>query len=536
MRRRNDIQRSRGEERGEFRDFGILKTKGIRQRQVQAEISSSNDMQFSRLSGERILRILRGNDLTQIRGLSKYFAQTNGIYSRAVRYLSDIYRFDFLLYPDIDLDDDLNEAKQKKILKRFNDTLEYFDLSNIQSNARKWAAQICLEGVYYGYICDDVRDRLVVQDLPSDFCRSRFLYRGKPVVEFNVQYFDKVANEESKRNQILDLFPIEIKKGYLKYSKNRSERDSEWIILDLKRAFKFSFYGNDTPPFVSAIPSLINLDEVHDLEKEKLLQELQSILVQQFDLDKNGEIPFSMTELQALNQNAIDMVGDAVGVSVLSTVANVHLEDLSPEAGTQSQGKAGAAQDSVYSDMGISSNLFNTVGNLAMEKSVITDAAYAKQLLLQFESFLNSLIEEFFNKGNLTFKIKILETTIFNHKDLSNHYKDLTKIGFSRFLPMVSMGHSQKEVASMAKLEQQIMGIDNWMLPPFSSNTMSSDTWSDIKALQQSSKEVKINKEEKVGEKASEIIKDVEEEKIGRPEKPDDQKSDKTIANKESMS
>jgi len=39
------------------------------------------------------------------------------------------------------------------------------------------------------------------------------------------------------------------------------------------------------------------------------------------------------------------------------------------------------------------------------------------------------------------------------------------------------MGHSQKEITSLAKLEQQVMQLDAYMLPPFSSNTMSSETW-----------------------------------------------------------
>lgn len=55
-----------------------------------------------------------------------------------------------------------------------------------------------------------------------------------------------------------------------------------------------------------------------------------------FELDKNGQLPFTMPELQRLNQNALDMVGDAVGVSVLSTVANVHMEDVGSQDGKSS--------------------------------------------------------------------------------------------------------------------------------------------------------------------------------------------------------
>ncbi|DAT81167.1 MAG TPA: portal protein [Caudoviricetes sp.] len=227
------------------------------------------------------------------------------------------------------------------------------------------------------------------------------------------------------------------------------------------------------------------------------------------------------------------MVGDAVGVSVLSTVAEVSLEDLATSSGTESQNNLEAAQNSVYNALGISANLFNTDGNLALEKSIIIDEAYIKPLLLQFEQFFNRYLEWKFNKKDLKFRMKMLLTSIFNSSDMSSKYENLTKIGFSRFLPMVALGHTQKEVISMAKLEQQIMQLDAYMLPPFSSNTMSSDTWSDIKAQQQQI--LSGGKVTPVGGQAdaarSGSVTSDSNGGAGRPQLPNDKKSDKTIAN-----
>jgi hypothetical protein len=529
--------------RAEYRDFGLLTVRSMKQKQSQAQVfKDASPTNFSRMTGEQIIRIIQGTDLAQIRNLSKYYSQTNGIYARAVRYLADLYRFDFMIYPNLDLnsDEELQDEKQvDKILKKFNEVLEHFDSSFIQMQARKWACQVVLEGVYFGYICDDINDKLCIQDLPTNYCRSRFYHRGRPIIEFNVKYFDKITNDQKVREQLLALFPQEIQDGYRKQTRGELPAETQgddagWIILDLQRAFKFNFYDNDYPPLLHVIPALINLAEVQDLEKEKLLQELQKILVQTFGLDKNGQIPFTLPELQRLNQNAIDMVGDAVGISVLSTVAEVHLEDLTPEKGRKSDDTVNAAEMSAYNDMGISMNLFNTEGNLALEKSIITDEAYVKQLVLQFERFFNEYIEWKFSKNTLKFRMKMLTTTIFNHIEVSDKYKDLTKLGYSRFLPMVALGHTQKELISMAKLEQQIMEIDNWMLPPFSSNTMSSDTWSDIKTIQQTGG-IRVNQGGGQSMKDTAIA-DLGGDTGGRPEKPNDQKSEKTIANGESKS
>lgn len=178
------------------------------------------------MSNDKLIKICRDKDLAKKRQLSRWFFQTNGMYNRAVRYLADILKFDFMLYPNLDLDKEIQDAESEKILKKFNEVLEHFDNSAIQLLCRKWAAQICIDGAYYGYICDDINDKLVVQDLPTDFCRSRFLHRGLPLVEFNVEYFNKVTNNDDVREQYLALFPAEIQEGYRKFKNGKMKAET----------------------------------------------------------------------------------------------------------------------------------------------------------------------------------------------------------------------------------------------------------------------------------------------------------------------
>lgn len=232
------------------------------------------------MSNDRLIKICRDKDMAKKRQLSRWFFQHNGMYNRAVRYLADILKFDFMLYPNLDLDKEIQDAESDKILKKYNEVLEHFDNSAIQLMCRGWAAQICMDGAYYGYVCDDINDKLVIQDLPIDYCRSRFLHRGLPLVEFNVEYFNKVTNNDDVREQYLALFPAEIQEGYRKFKNDKLKAETQgdkdgWMLLDVNHAFKLNFYGSwdqDVPPFLQAIPSLIELSEVQDLEKEKLLQ------------------------------------------------------------------------------------------------------------------------------------------------------------------------------------------------------------------------------------------------------------------------
>lgn len=36
----------------------------------------------------------------------------------------------------------------------------------------------------------------------------------------------------------------------------------------------------------------------------------------------------------------------------------------------------------------------------------------------------------------------MLETTIYNYKDMSKMYKEQTQIGFSKMLPQIALGHT----------------------------------------------------------------------------------------------
>ena len=114
----------------------------------------------------------------------------------------------------------------------------------------------------------------------------------------------------------------------------------------------------------------------------------------------------------------------------------------------------------------------------------------------------------------------MLETTQYNYKDLSKTYKELTANGQSKFLPMVALGHSQSSVLNLAYFENEILNLSAIMIPPLMSSTMNGEDVLGKRNQGNSNKTQETSEETK---------------SAGRPEKADDQKSDKTIKNKESM-
>lgn len=112
-------------------------------------------------------------------------------------------------------------------------------------------------------------------------------------------------------------------------------------------------------------------------------------------LDKNNDLVFDIDEMQDLHNNAVKMLGKAIGIDVLTTFADVDVADLADKSTTTTVDELSKVERALYNESGVAQNLFNTDGNLALEKSILNDEASMYCLLLQFESFFNNLIEQF---------------------------------------------------------------------------------------------------------------------------------------------
>ena len=216
-------------------------------------------------------------------------------------------------------------------------------------------------------------------------------------------------------------------------------------------------------------------------------------------------------------------------LDVLTTFADVDVADMADKNTTTSVDELEKVERTVYNEAGVSQMQFNTDGNIALEKSILNDEASMYNLIVQFESFLNDLLKPF-NKTpkKIYYRAQILTTTIYNYKEMSKLYKEQMQIGFSKFLPQIALGQSQSSILANAYFENDILDLVNVFIPPLMSSTMNAE------ALNRKDVGLKEGQASANGQTAKAVP--GEEKKVGRQEKPDDEKSEKTIANKESMS
>lgn len=470
-----------------------------------------------------IQRAIAQNDLDYMRDVSNFFYRVSGIYQRLVKYLAYMYRYDWMVTPYINDE----KLKDTKVLETFHKVLNYFDNFGVKEYLGDVALKVLRNGCYYGYILDE-GDRVQIQELPVKYCRSRFKVNGRPVVEFNMKYFDDTFKDANQKMKVLNLFPKEFKKGYILYKEGKLVPDyqgdtSGWYLLEVKNTIKFNMNGEDFPALIAVIPAIIDLDAAQELDRKKMAQRLLKIIIQKMPVDKNGDLVFDVDEAQQLHNNAVNMLSKAIGIDVLTTFADVDVADMSDKNTTTSVDDLEKVERTVYNEAGVSQMQFNTDGNIALEKSILNDEASMYNLLLQFENFLNYLIDKFNTAPKrIYYRIQILTTTIYNYKELAKMYKEQMQLGYSKLLAQIALGQSQSSILANAYFENDVLDLVNVFIPPMMSSTMNSDVLN------------RVNQQNKTngGNGGS------NNEGSGRPtnESKGEDVTEKTIQNKESQS
>ena len=474
---------------------------------------------------KNILKAISQNDLETMRDVSNFFYRVSGIYNRLCRYLAYMYRYDWMVTPYVNS----NTQKTDKIIKNFDKVLDYYDNLNVKKMFGEIALKVIRNGCYYGYLIDN-GGMTQIQELPCRYCRSRFQVNGRPAVEFNMKYFDDAFKDANQKMRVLNLFPNEFKKGYILYKEGKLVPDfqgdtSGWYLLETDNVIKFNINGEDFPALIAVIPAIIDLDNAQELDRRKTAQKLLKIIIQKMPVDKNGDLIFDVDEAQQLHNNAVNMLGKAIGIDVLTTFADVDVADMADKNTTTSVDDLEKVERTVFNEAGISQMQFNTDGNIALEKSILNDEASMYNLLLQFQDFLNYLMKRFnTSPKKIFYRIQLLTTTIYNYKDLAKMYKEQMQLGYSKMLAQIALGKSQSSILANAYFENDILDLVNVFIPPMMSSTMNSDVLNRVNQQNQNNKKINGG-----GENNGDT---------GRPtnESKGEDVTEKTIQNRESQS
>ena len=182
-------------------DFSKIKVGAKTLEDAVIELGDLRDTNPELANKKTVLDALARKDYEKLREISNFFYRTSGIYFRICNYFAQMYRYDWYIVPEIA---DAATVNTAKVVKEFNKALTFLDNSYIKKSCMDMALTVIKDGAYYGCIIPS-SSGIVFQDLPANYCRSRFEILGRPAVEFNMKWFDDQFRDTAQKIKMLNL-------------------------------------------------------------------------------------------------------------------------------------------------------------------------------------------------------------------------------------------------------------------------------------------------------------------------------------------
>lgn len=414
-------------------------------------------------SKEEIAKIVENGDPIERAALSEFFFQTNGLYKRIIIHYATFLTYSWILVPE--LKNRKSSITDKKVADKYYSAADFLTTFQVERKCASFAKDVLVKGAYYGLLRDEGA-RVVIQDLPFDYCRSRFKNsQDIDIVEFDLDFF-KTIRDDKLREEIIKTYPKFIIKSYKQYINGTGNR---WIFLPAEMGIYFSYF-EEKPFFLDLIPLLDDLDDYKEIDKERKMQALKRILVQEVKID-GLNLVFEPEEAEEMHNGAINMLAHNKDVDVLTTYNDTKLLDLSSSDDQTTE--VAEIQDLIYESAGVSKEFFFATTEAGLEYSTNNDTAMMMVLGQRFAHFFTALVNYKFETPKVKFEMLILPLSYYNSADYTSRAKELAAFGYSFLTPILSTGLNQTNLANLKMLENDLLELDEILKPLQSSYTQS---------------------------------------------------------------
>lgn len=441
---------------------------------------------------EEVEKIINSGSILEQQKLSRNFFYKDSFYKRIIIYYATLLKYIGILIPNPSAGTELSTPY---VQKKYNAALDYLDKIGLPELLTRISMRALIDGCYYGVLQTINKNDFAILDLPTEYCRSNFRdFHGNDVIEFNVSYFDSITDEEVRRTT-LNAYPKFIRNRYNNIKKGKAT--CYWIKIPTDIGFCFPFSDDGRPLFLDLIPATIDYDEAVEVNKERDLEEIRKIIVQKVPHLADGMLLFEPEEAAVMHDGAVNMMKGNKNISVLTTYADVDsvVSNTSSEASTNALEKS---LQNVYSNAGVSGQLFAPTGSQALMISIKNDIALMMILGNKYSRFLTFIINSLYANTNITFKYTLLPISYYDVSDYITDSFKLAQSGYSYLLPSLALGITQKDLVNIKDLENSALKLVDKLIPLSSAYTQGAG-------------------------------------QVGRPELPTDQKSQKTIQNEQSL-
>lgn len=467
---------------------------------------------------DEIYEIIRSGDIDSLRSLSRYYYRTNSSYRNNIDFLSHLPLYDNVVIPVFQD----GKSSDAQIIKTFYKACEFIERLDLPNTLARITTEWLITGIYNGILRND-GEKVTIQDLPIEYCRTRFKdFNNLNILEFNLQYFERI-NDKDMREEAVSTFPEIVQQAWKKY--NLRKLKDPWVAIPPSvGGVCFCFAFDQIPALIASIPEIKELDNATKREAKRDENELYKLLIQRMPIDSKGQLVFQLEEVADIHASVADMLSNTDTVDVLTTFGETTLEKLQDSSNaSQSNDRLEKYRKNTWNSLGRGEILFNAINSSTLAYNIKKDESLMIGYLNIYETWCKFLLNSLFARSNLKFDFEILPTTVFNRSDLQQSYFRGAQYGFSKMFAGVVMGIKQTDQLSLMTFENDLLDMSSKMVPLQSSYTTSNVSTSEEKNSTTVKKTV-INTQAKDLNNTG-----------GRPKLPDELKSEKTQANIESM-
>lgn len=431
-------------------------------RNSNSKYTSSRATIYQRDEINRI--VAQGNPLERA-ALSEHFFTINGLYKRIIVHYAAFLTYSWLVVPY--LKNRKYKITDKPVASAYYDATDFLTTFQVERKCTLFAKEILVKGAYYGLVQDEASGKVVIQDLPFDYCRSRFKNADDiDIVEFNVKFFDDEVRDEALRKEILETYPKIIQKGYYSY---KNGKGPQWIFLPAEMGIYFSYF-EEKPFFLDLIPLLDDLDDYKDIDKERNKIALKRILTQKIGFD-GANMLLEPPEAEEMHEGVLEMLANNKDIDVVTTYADIDLLDLSSDDDEKTEIED--MQNLIYESAGISKEFFFPTTEAGLAYSANNDLAMMMILGQRFAHFFTALLNYKFENKKVKFKFLILPLSYYNSADYTSRAREMASFGYCFLTPILSTGLDQTNLANVKMLENDLLELDEILKPLQSSYTQS---------------------------------------------------------------
>ena len=419
---------------------------------------------------EEIDRIINSSSLAEQQKLSRTYFYRDGFYKRIILYYATLLTYSGLLIPNPAIGKQLSSPH---IAKRYYGALEFVDKMNLAEIMTRVSIRVLLDGTYYGIIQTLTKDKFIMFDLPTSYCRSRCMdINGDEIIEFDVRYFDSIIDEKV-RQETLKAYPKIVSDYYKAYrgEKKRKTIESSWLTIPTDIGVCFSIVGS-RPIFLDIIPATIRYDNAIDRQEDAELEEIKKIIVQKIPHLSDGTLLFEPEEAEVIHQGTVGMMKGNKNVSILTTYADVDSIVSKTTADNEASSLEKMLQN-VYATAGVSSQVFAPLGVQAIKLSIINDISFMMILANKYARFVTKIVNSLFSNTNISFKYTFFALSLYNKDDFITDTLKLAQSGYSYLIPAVAAGLTQREIVNIKDLENDVLVLKDKFIPLSSSYTES---------------------------------------------------------------